>query len=330
MAPIEVRTRLGAWWACGLGPVAGDPPRLLAVAADITERIETREALRETERRLFHAQKLEAIGRLSSGLAHDINNVLATVQAHTDLLGVRGGTDPDAARSLEDIRTSVGRASALTRRLLTAASRPRGTTPETTDLAGAVRGARATEAFYTTKSIGRGSGLGLSTVREVVEGAGGRLSIDSALGRGTTVCVALPRAQVGPPQVEGIASLRRGRGERVLLVEDDGDLRSTVAQMLAIVGYDVLTSPSAEGALETLESGATVDLVLTDAVMPGMGGLGLVNVLRARSPGLPIVLMSGLIELSDDLGMGPRPDAFLAKPFRLGELSATVGRLLAT
>jgi two-component system cell cycle sensor histidine kinase/response regulator CckA len=414
-APLELRTVGGsgavAWWTCRVGPLAGHPQRLVAVAVDVTERRRVEDALRETERRFLHAQKLEAIGRLSGGLAHDINNVLTAVQAHAEMLGIALGDREDASGSLVGIRDAVGRASALTRRLL-AAGKARSGGPQTADLSVVSRDARsllrriigedvsveteitsealpvgmdesrleqillnlavnardalpqgghvriavsqeegcavlsvrddgvgmtgdvlaqATEAFFTTKPVGLGSGLGLTTVRDLVREAGGALELQSEPGRGTTVTVRLPIVAALPavPKAPPRHSWRRGRGELVLLVEDQGEVREMVAQMLEVIGYRVRSCSGGEAAVQLAEADpGSFDLLLSDVVMPGMSGRQVARAVRALRPDVPVLLVSGFNEEEPgDLG-GTGGTGFLGKPFSLGDLAAAVERLL--
>jgi PAS domain S-box-containing protein len=164
--------------------------------------------------------------------------------------------------------------------------------------------ARIFEPFYTTKAPGKGTGLGLSTVYGIVAQSGGHISVDSAPGRGTTFRVLLPRD--GDPVPGRVtfdrAAIPAGGGETVLLVEDDAAVRSAVRRMLTRNGYRVLTAQNGEEALSIWHahqaggpdaSAPPIELVLTDAMMPVLGGRALAERLRAERPDAKVILMTG-------------------------------------
>jgi PAS domain S-box-containing protein len=186
--------------------------------------------------------------------------------------------------------------------------------------------ARATEPFFTTKGVGKGTGLGLPMVHGLAEQSGGRMRLSSRLGEGTRVEVWLPRADaVG---LRGAAGLTDGdlngaalRPCVVLAVDDDSLVLTNTAAMLEDLGHKVLVAASGSEALALLAEHA-VDLVITDYAMPQMTGLELAREIEARRPGLGIVLATGYAELPPGDGADiPR----LAKPYSQAELA----RLLA-
>ena len=186
--------------------------------------------------------------------------------------------------------------------------------------------ARATEPFFTTKGVGKGTGLGLPMVHGLAEQSGGRMRLSSRLGEGTRVEIWLPRAgAVGP---RGAAGLSDGdlngatlRPCVVLAVDDDSLVLTNTAAMLEDLGHQVLVAASGSEALALLAEHA-VDLVITDYAMPQMTGLELAREIEARRPGLGIVLATGYAELPPGDGEDiPR----LAKPYSQAELA----RLLA-
>ncbi|HET8996190.1 MAG TPA: PAS-domain containing protein [Acetobacteraceae bacterium] len=188
---------------------------------------------------------------------------------------------------------------------------------------------QALEPFFTTKPPGRGSGLGLSQVYGVANQSGGGVQIDSALGRGTRISVFLPRAATAPvqPPVPAIGpaktELARSQGT-VLLVEDEPAVRETIAGMLTSLGFTALAAEDAAAALRLVESGRGFDLLLADLVMPGMDGVQLAGLVRARRPSLPVVLITGY---SDDRRVsGER--WVLSKPFLASRLGETLGMAL--
>jgi signal transduction histidine kinase/CheY-like chemotaxis protein len=182
------------------------------------------------------------------------------------------------------------------------------------------------EPFFTTKEIGKGSGLGLPQVYGFAKQSGGAVYVDSAVNRGTTIIMLLPRSQrpaLAPLAVAALDVNKESRGSAgaALLVEDDDEVASTVAEMLMQVGYDVTRAASAEEALGRLNDGLKIDLVFTDVMMPGgMNGVGLARVLRARRQDLPILLTSAHVDAANsaaaELGV-----QILRKPYRLIDLS---------
>jgi PAS domain S-box-containing protein len=188
------------------------------------------------------------------------------------------------------------------------------------------------EPFFTTKEPGRGTGLGLATVRSAVERCGGHIRMESALGKGTTFRVYLPRCE--RPQTEAqkqppIAS-RPHRKATILLVEDDPFLLGTVGDTLRSAGYHVVEAPRPDRAMQVLqESAAAIDLLLTDVMMPGMSGPELAQATAHLRPGLPVLYLSGYpSEELRRLGMSAESVAFLQKPFRPDALLAQIRAVL--
>jgi len=188
------------------------------------------------------------------------------------------------------------------------------------------------EPFFSTKEVGRGTGLGLSTVFGIVKQSGGYIHVESEEGRGTAMCVYLPRHQEGPGEVEPRPERRvekpkdlTGRGT-VLLVEDEDAVRSFAARALGQRGYQVLEASTGTEALDVFESHqGDVDLVLSDVVMPEMDGPTLMAKLRRDRPDLKIIFISGYAEDSFRKHLADNEDfMFLQKPFDLKELAAAV------
>ena len=186
---------------------------------------------------------------------------------------------------------------------------------------------RALEPFFTTKPEGQGTGLGLSVVYGVVDALGGRLSIDSALGRGTIVEITLPAldGEVAAPE-ERVDVVPPARGaERVLVVEDRDVVRDLARALLESSGFTVTAVAGAREALAAVGESAPFDLLLTDVVMPEMSGPELAEQLRAGRPELPVVYMSGYTD--DVLGadeLARDATSFLRKPFGSAELIGAV------
>jgi len=185
---------------------------------------------------------------------------------------------------------------------------------------------RAFEPFFTTKTVGQGTGLGLSTVYGIVKQSGGEVRIESTPGAGTAVMVYLPLADAEPALAQEAKTVVRGRGERVLVVEDESVMRSVLQRMLEALGYQVYQAPNGAAALEFLAAHpGDVNLLLTDIVMPRMNGRQLVDEIRQRYPGLPLLVMSAYS--GDDIverGLTPAEAPFIAKPFTLEQLAAAV------
>jgi PAS domain S-box-containing protein len=388
--------------------------------------------LEETQAQLLHAVKMEALGQLAGGVAHDFNNVLQTLEGSVTLASKRLQTDPAAAQSYLAIATAaVDRGVTVTGRLLAFARRgelsaapiaalpllenvaqllrhsygpavtlqveaeptvpalfadigqlesvlvnlannardalvkgvgairltatavaPRDAPPELApgsyvrlsvvdDGSGMSSDvlAHVTEAFFTTKPKGQGTGLGLAIARGFTERSGGALTIESALGQGTTVSLWLP---VVP--AEAIGDLRTDetsydnnalpqRRTAILFVDDEPALRTVLAALLTDQGDVVTEAEDAAVALTLIDSGLAVDVLVTDLGMPGdLDGLGLIREARRRLPGLPAVLVTGYPGEAADTDIqqaaASGPFALLRKPFSVKMLQARVAALL--
>jgi len=187
---------------------------------------------------------------------------------------------------------------------------------------------KALEPFFTTKPPHEGTGLGLSTCHGIILQAGGALSIDSAVGKGTTVTIHVPLVdppvdQVDPPIADRAVAASRGR---VLIVEDEPAVRAIAVRTLELAGYDVLAAGTGDEALALAQkTGPSPDLVVCDVLLPGQSGFEVVKALRVERPSLPVLYVSGFTAEIDRVGA----DAFLAKPYRPEALIAFVRELLA-
>ncbi|MEM9188970.1 MAG: PAS domain S-box protein [Myxococcota bacterium] len=398
----DVRVR---WKVSALVDEDGRIAHFVAVGEDVTER-------RRLEQRLVHSQKMEAVGRLAGGVAHDFNNILSVILNHAQFALDDVPSESSAYDDIKQIHDSARRAAALTRQLLLF-SRKDAATPErlevnravtdlerllrrvlgediklrtelTADVAvnmarthleqivinlavnardamphGGALTIRTTEAelageevaqivvedegvgmtkdvlehafepFFTTKTLGQGTGLGLAIVYGLVRQARGSIAVDSEPGEGCRVTVTLPVApRDSKAEVENaLATAERGRGERILVVEDERPVRRAVARLLQRNGYVVEQAASGEEALALLGRGTRVELVLTDVVMPGVSGTEMAQRLQETHPDLPVIYMSGYT--ADHLAHHGVGDLMLLhKPFGEPELARLVQRAL--
>jgi two-component system, cell cycle sensor histidine kinase and response regulator CckA len=187
---------------------------------------------------------------------------------------------------------------------------------------------RAFEPFFTTKARGEGTGLGLATVYGIVQGAGGHVELDSIAGRGTTFSIYLPVTEEVPHAhgTDDADGLGAGRGETILVVEDEQGVRHVVERLLANSGYNVLSAASGHEALELVERNVQrIDLLLTDIVMPHMSGKELADTLMSTHPKLKTLYMSGytdeMVSRTRALDNG---EDLVQKPFTGEELTARV------
>jgi PAS domain S-box-containing protein len=191
----------------------------------------------------------------------------------------------------------------------------------------------AFEPFFSTKAMWEGTGLGLSTVYAIVTQTGGDIRVESEPGRGTRFVIYLPRAgQAGGravPAAESSESVFAGTGT-VLVVEDEEAVRGVVCETLLSAGYTVLQARNGREALELSERhGGPIDLLLTDVVMPEMGGAELARRLSGQRPGLRVLFMSGYAPSSFESSQIALENAsFIAKPFALESLALRVREAL--
>jgi CheY-like chemotaxis protein len=190
--------------------------------------------------------------------------------------------------------------------------------------------ARIFEPFFTTKGDGKGTGLGLAIVYGVVQAAGGRISVKSSPGKGTTFEILLPLLAGGgaqrtiPPPTD-----LYGHGETVLVVEDERAVRTAMARILSRSGYRVLQAGNAGEALLVAERRSDIDLLLTDVVMPQISGKELAARLLERQPSLRVAFVSGFAQTGnfDPAGMD-RESVLIQKPFTKDSLLTGVSEAL--
>jgi two-component system, cell cycle sensor histidine kinase and response regulator CckA len=189
---------------------------------------------------------------------------------------------------------------------------------------------RIFEPFFTTKEKGKGTGLGLSTVYGIVKQSGGYVMVQSELGRGTTFQIYLPLVEGAAEKHSVAAPEAVGGSETILLVEDEESVRQLVRDTLSGKGYEVLEAENGEaGIVSAGRHAGKIDLVITDVVMPGMGGREMVKQLAEARPETRVLFLSGYTEeaiISD--GSIDKGAAFLQKPFTLQSLSRKVREVL--
>jgi PAS domain S-box-containing protein len=188
--------------------------------------------------------------------------------------------------------------------------------------------ARATEPFFTTKGIGKGTGLGLPMVHGVAQQSGGRLVLKSERGRGTTAELWLPVAKVPikaePPAPQSVTPVPT-RPLIIVAVDDDSIVLSNTVAMLEELGHTVFEAISGDRALEILNNEKLIDLVIADQAMPGMTGAQLAEKIRQQWPTLPVILATGYAELPAGIAEGLRK---LLKPFDQRELARAVSEVI--
>jgi PAS domain S-box-containing protein len=193
--------------------------------------------------------------------------------------------------------------------------------------------AHAFEPFFTTKSAGKGSGLGLATIYGFARQSGGNVTIYSEPGKGTTVNLYLPRAGRGTAEdtAPTASEVHAGRGETVLVVEDDDRVRRLTARRLKDLGYRVLEAGHGAEALAILSAANDVEIVFSDLVMPGgMSGFDLARQVREHFPGVRVVLTSGYsAELMNQADLAQLDLQVLRKPYRQAELARVFRAALA-
>jgi PAS domain S-box-containing protein len=393
-----------------------------SIQRDITDRKQAEEALRQ-------AAKMEAIGVLAGGLAHDFNNQLYAVSGFAHFIARDPGLSPATRQDLLELQKVAERMASLTRQLL-AFARQQVLSPETLDLNAAVEDTRPMlqrligsnmgielalapgpkwvrvdraqlvqvllnlvinardampdggrimlrtttlevspghvldrlsipveagayaqlevtdsgkgispdhlprifEPFYTTKEVGRGTGLGLATVEGIVAQSGGHIQVESTVGHGTTIRILLPltaEPMFKPSPGDPLRRRPASRG-RILVVEDEDPVRAIVTRTLQAEGYEVLGAREGREALEQLEEiGGAVNLVLTDLVMPGMSGRQLAGELSRKYRDIPIVWMSGHTQEAElQKGEIVNDEPFLHKPVPPNVLLDTVAGIM--
>ena len=389
--------------------------------AELERRVEERTRERELAIAQVHEmQKLESLGQLTGGVAHDFNNVLMAVLGNLDLL-LRTANDAITRRLVDGAIQAAERGATLTKRMLAFARRQE-LRPEAVNVARLLNGMaemlrrslgptieivmefgadlalirvdpnqlelavlnlalnardampkggrlqigahnrsveagnaehlesgryvaivvtdtgdgmdemtlrRAAEPFFTTKGVGKGTGLGLPMVYGLAAQSGGSARMSSQQGVGTTVELSFPVADmpaIAEPQRDPAPSEGASAAYQILLVDDDPAVTATTAAMLEQLGHRVRVATSGAAALAIVEEKATLDLVITDHAMAGMTGMELAERIRRTRPDVPIVLATGYAEVP----IGDSADMLrLHKPYRLDRLAAAIAMVMA-
>ena len=373
---------------------------------DITER-------KRIEDQLQQAHKLESLGSLAGGIAHDMNNVLGAILALASA-HLAGMPDGHPMRpGLETIREAALRGGAMVRSLLNFARQtpkeqrivdlndllaeevrllerttlskvrleldlapgPQTVLGDPGDLANGVMNlcvnavdamadggtlslgtrtasdggieltvadtgcgmsseilGKAMDPFYTTKAMGKGTGLGLALVYATVKAHQGRVALESAPGQGTRVTLWFPRARPGSALPEGSvqARLESGTALRILVIDDDELVLKATKMLLELLGHRVTAAGCGEEALRLLAEGLQPEVAILDMNMPGLGGKGTLPRLRELRPGLPLLLATGRVDQEAlELVEGHARVGLLAKPFSIEDVQARLRALLA-
>ena len=417
---VEARMRRadGSWhWIQSRGSVsawdaAGRAIRLSGTNSDIHQRKQAEEENQKLAAQLHQSQKMESLGVLAGGVAHDMNNVLAAIlslaSAHLTLVS----KDSPSYPAFATIRDAATRGGTMVKRLLNfARQRPSERHPldlnallleeahllerttlakirlemelapelprilgDASGLAHAIMNlcvnavdameaggtllfvtretedgmvelrvedsgcgmtqevlARALDPFFTTKEVGKGTGLGLAMVYATVLAHQGRMQIQSQAGQGTQVSLRFPAAdgaEQGAPSAPLPPLASPSLGLAVLLIDDDDLIQSSTGMVVELLGHSVTAALSGEAALAMIEQGYCPDIVILDMNMPGIGGKGTLPRLRRLCPGVPVLLATGRADQDAlDLIAAHPLVTLLPKPFSMEELQ---GCLLAS
>jgi two-component system, cell cycle sensor histidine kinase and response regulator CckA len=399
----------------------------IGLIRDITERVQAEKTRKDLESQLHQAQKMESVGRLAGGVAHDFNNMLSVILGYSEMALMKIDSGSLLHADLKEIQTAALRSAEITRQLL-AFARKQTIAPQVLDLNETVEGmykmllrllgenidlvwlptlnlwpinidpsqidqllanlcvnardaitgvGRITietamitfdalycaghsgvvpgeyvllmvsddgcgmeketldkifEPFFTTKELGKGTGLGLATIYGIVKQNNGFINVYSEPGKETTFKIYLPRhkGHTATTEQESDRTIQRGRGETVLIVEDEAAILKVAARMLKDLGYSVLTAGSSDEAV-TLAKGYTqpIDLLIADVVMPEMNGRDLADMLLSLHPSLKCLFMSGYTaSIVSNQGVLDEGMHFIQKPFSANDLAAKVRMVL--
>jgi PAS domain S-box-containing protein len=405
-------------WAIAFGD-AGEPSSILAINTDITEK-------KKLEGQLLRTQRMESIGTLAGGIAHDLNNILGPILLSIDYLREKS-MDEQSQRVLNALETSANRGADLVRQVLMFARGVEGehiilqpahlikdvvkilieTFPKMIKITSELpkdlwtvsgdptqlhqvlmnlcvnaRDAvpdgglihitaqnvtldehyvhtnleaqigphvtitvtdngtgippnvlpRIFEPFYTTKEVGKGTGIGLSTVRAIVKGHGGFVNVYSEMGRGSTFRVYLPASQRvrEKPHKAKVTEVPHGNGELLLVVDDEVSILEVTKTSLESSGYRVVTAQDGTEALALYSQfGDDIKVVLTDMMMPYLDGAATIRALRRINPRVKIIAATGLEVGGKVNTVSAQVEAFLPKPYTGEKLLRTIAEVLA-
>lgn len=195
--------------------------------------------------------------------------------------------------------------------------------------------AQVFDPFFTTKPMGQGTGLGLSMIHGFVRQSGGQVRIYSEVGKGTTMCLYLPRhmgESGGEEEIPDQAVAEGGHGETVLVIDDEETVRMLVAEILGEAGYRVIEAPDGPSGLDILRSDRRIDLLISDVGLPGgMNGRQVADAARETRPGLKVLFITGYAEnAAVGNGLLARGMEVMTKPFVMAELAAKVHDMIET
>ncbi|RMG00686.1 MAG: response regulator [Nitrospirae bacterium] len=188
------------------------------------------------------------------------------------------------------------------------------------------------EPFFTTKGVGKGTGLGLSQVYGIVKQHGGEVDVSSRPGEGTRFDVYLPLVEVEAESQKRDPvkeALPEGGGEKILVVEDDETVRDLIKTLLETMGYTVKEAPNGLEGLRIFESEGKFDLIITDMIMPEVGGMELVREIRKKDPSVKVVVLSGYPDLEDEeMILAGGVDRVIGKPINIKPFAKAIHELL--
>lgn len=297
-----------------LGPVVADATELLRAALPATLRLETQLTAASCSVNADAGQIAQVVTNLCTNAAQATPDAAGTVEVelhHLDLEQTDVETYPDLRPGPHAVLTVRDHGTGMAPELATQIFDP----------------------FFTTREVDGGSGLGLAVVHGIVRAHAGAIEVRSTPGEGTTMKVLLPCAGArGEPTAAPTRERSTGSGT-ILLVDDERVIADAIALGLESIGFEVATFDSSRNAIEAFHRDPNgFDVVLTDQTMPDLTGLQLAEALRAIRPDIPIVLMSGLAPLIDDVEQMQRLgiEDVLAKPFGLDEAGSLLARILDT
>jgi len=418
-------SRINRFWDIKTCPILNEQDEITNIVelrTDVTETI-------QLEEQFYQAQKMEAVGRLAGGVAHDYNNMLSVILGYTQMALQR--TDPESPmyEDLQEILSAANRTTGITRQLL-AFARKQTIDPRVLDLNEAITGMinmlgrligedikltwrpkpglgsvmvdpsqidqllanlcvnardaivgvgeinietdtvifhtkdcaghttivpgeyvvlavsdngcgmekevmdKIFEPFYTTKKVGHGTGLGLSTIYGIVEQHRGFVKVSSEPGKGTTFKIYLPQylGEIGKTETQGSSAIQQGQGETVMIVDDDKAVLKLTSRMLKNIGYSVLTANKPAEAIKMAHKQTDViHLLISDMVMPEMNGQDLVERILTLHPESKYLFMSGhTANIIANQGIMTESVPLIQKPFTAKELAAKVRDILST